>query len=268
MWYLSDMGVKTTYTAAAHDKNESEAEHKAQGMAFNYPHLTDPIKWQLYLAGYKSADLLIVPSQHSMKVMTDYGCTNKMKGIPHGVHYPEKTYPEPDRFTVGYLGSLGPDKGFIYLLEAWGKWSRNKDCSLWVGGRDSHHYRIMYKKEYPNVHTAGWLHDVNEFYRNISVYVQPSVTEGFGIEVLEAQAYGRVTLCSEGAGAVDCVPRSWTFPARNVDELICLLEEAYLDKDRTAKGAIQRADIRDSYTWDKIKSRYVQVWQELLAGRK
>jgi len=33
---------------------------------------------------------------------------------------------------------------------------------------------------------------VNEFMSNISVYVQPSVTEGFGIPTLEAMANGRV----------------------------------------------------------------------------
>jgi len=37
----------------------------------------------------------------------------------------------------------------------------------------------------------GFVENLVDFYKQISVYIQPSITEGFGITPLEAMAYGR-----------------------------------------------------------------------------
>lgn len=264
---LHDGGAKVTYTAAAHDVALSKREHELLGIRFDYPHLTDPKLWERYLRGYKEADVLICPSHHSANVMRNFGCTNKIEVIPHGVDLPENNAPIPkDYFTLGYLGAVGPDKGLRYLLEAWAKLAY-KDALLIVGGRDSTSpFVAELFKRYGggNVHFAGWYPNVGEFYSSLSCYCQPSVTEGFGIEVLEAMAWGRMALCSTGAGAVDCVPAEWEFPPANPAVLAEMID-AVKQQGHTGwtQGGAAAREIAAGFTWSKVREAYKDVWRGL-----
>ncbi len=349
--FLKDVGVKTTYTAAAHDVAASRREHELLGIPYDYPHLTDPALWERYLAGYKAADVLICPSKHSADVMRGFGCTNRIEIIPHGVDLPkckrcngEKGYyeyddpdtgkkdyfidcpevgcwthegstglapiaPLPERFTVGYLGAIGPDKGLRYLIEAWKKLDYHRDeAVLMLAGRDSrsqfmtHLIRTVFGdlnrqtlmhggglfgepawsttetlNKRARIVRVGWIgseseffRSISEFYNALSVYVQPSVTEGFGIEVLEAMACGRAVLCSEGAGACDLLkhryyaPDAYTFKAGDVDKLVEKIDWAKKDASLVVIGQDNRSQA-ENYTWDKVRSRYVQLWRELIS---
>lgn len=269
--WLRKGGCKVTYTAAAHDVQASRDEHLALGVGFNYPHLTDPDQWKQYLDGYLGADVLIVPSTHSRDVMVRYGASpGRVRVIPHGVadEAPPVTAP-PAEFTVGYLGALGPDKGVQYLLRAWSELGY-KDSVLVIGGPQStspwaYHLVERYGKG-GRVRLAGWFDDVKDFYNGITLYVQPSVTEGYGMEVTEAMHHGRPVLCSTGAGACDQVFSLWTFEPSDVDEM-----KRKIDVARAActgrpldwwKLWQQKAR---AYPWGRVRGMYQEVWKELLA---
>ncbi len=265
---MKQSGVKVTYTAAAHDIEASKHEHSLLQIPFNYKHLTDPALWERYVGGYLAADLVICPSTHSAECMRRYGCKN-IKVIPHGVDLPKEIAPLPKVFTVGCLGAVhGPDKGLIYLLQAW-KQLNYKDAQLIIAGPQSQSQFVQdlcHKYGGGKIWLRGWVDNVSDFYRDISLYVQPSVTEGFGIEVLEAMAHGRVVLCSEGAGASDLFYEKHRFDPFDIDGL------AYDIDARRSHGSNWWADISttnlriaERHTWDKIRSKYVETWKELLA---
>lgn len=278
---LRSQGVKVTYTAAAHDKEASRREHEKLGVPFNYPHLTDPALWGRYLAGYKAADVLIVPSKHSADVMRSYGCTNRIEIIPHGIDLPtsEKVRPiRTDKFVAGYLGACGaPDKGLRYLLEAWSKLNYT-DAELILAGPDSQSEwvrrlidrfgEVSSHSVAGRIRTLGWVNDISEFYNQISLYVQPSVTEGFGIEVLEAASYCRPVICSIGAGAADCVPLGPDFTqfkvhAGDSEDLASAINWCRKSGYLGEVGFMNRAEA-EKFTWAKIRQRYVELWRSLL----
>lgn len=256
-------GAKVTYTAAAHDVALSKEEHEKLGIPFNYPHLTEDLLWGRYLTGYKQASVLIVPSEHSHNVMRKFGCTNNIKIIPHGVDIPnEPLRPLPTVFTVGYLGAVGPDKGLIYLLQAWKKLNY-RDAILVIAGRDSNSEFVQHMVHAfggGNIILKGWVDKIADFYNSISLYVQPSVTEGFGIEVLEAMAHGRPTICSKGAGASDTVPTSNVFAAADVDALAEMIDSQRQKLPFSCE--FWQANAKQ-YTWDRIESAYQQLWRSL-----
>ena len=303
--WLKKLVCKVTYTAAAHDVTLSRREHERLGVPYDYPHLTDPVQWKRYVQGYLDADVLICPSQHSASVMRGFGVKNRIEVIPHGCELPicrncsgegdrpieigpgkyleDQTRdcevchgsgiappaPLPPQFRVGYLGSYGPDKGVVYLLQAWAKLNYS-DAVLVLGGRDSNSpwvHALLQHTGARNVCLTGWVDDVSQFYSQISLYVQPSVTEGFGIEVLESAAHSRAVLCSTGAGAADVVPEWYRFPAADVDALASKIDQVKL------RGSCPQTDpcyphwqgIAADYTWDKIRQRYQNLWKELLA---
>lgn len=263
-------GCKVSYTAAAHDVAASRKAHEELGVPYNYSHLTDPKLWERYVRGYLEADLLICPSRHSAEVMRGFGAKNKIVVIPHGVEIPgeDKLRPLPKTFTVGYLGNCSaPDKGLRYLLEAWGKLNY-PDAVLKIAGHDScspYVQGLVQRFGGGNVHLAGWQSDLAEFYGSLSLYVQPSVTEGFGIEVLEAMAHGRAVLCSSGAGAADCMQTQVdVFPACSTDKLAEAIDSCRRSGIWLVRAGEQNRERVKEFSWDKVRERYKQAWKELL----
>lgn len=261
---LKKAGVKITYTAAAHDVDESKKEFKLYGYEYNYPHLTDPVLLEKYLSSYKQANVVICPSTHSKNVMEKFGCKH-VEVVPHGCQ-PMKPSAHPKTFTVGYLGQIGPDKGIIYLLEAWAKLNYS-DAILNIAGANSTVLldAVRYYRK-SNVNLLGWVKSTEKFYNQISLYVQPSVTEGFGIEVLEAMSCNRPVIVSDGAGAADCVHDCGiVFKKRNVQELAEAIHLMKTDQEKFQNFAANcQANVKN-YTWPEVKNHYVQIWKELLA---
>lgn len=267
---LKDKGWKVTYTCAAHRISDSKKAHEDLGTPYNLPHLTEPELWKRYSQGYWDSDVLIVPSHHSREVVYEqmgawHPC--RVEIIPHGTDVPKTTIPPlPKKFTVGYLGALGADKGVRYLLSAWKKLNY-KDSLLIIGGKDSEGYlgqSLVSMFGGGSIYLAGWQENISEFYNKLSLYVQPSATEGFGLEVLEAHAHGRVALCSDHAGAVDLVHDSCKFPASNVDALAEKIDEAKTTWDILARSGKVKAESHQ-YEWYKIRKKYVKVWKGLLS---
>ena len=120
---LKRNGCRVTYTIAAHDKEVSQHEHNKLGIAFQYPHLVEPDLWKRYIEGYRLADVIICPSTVAANTVRNYGQDFKDKRIeviPHGCELPKQVTALPMfAFVLGYMGSIGVDKGLIYLLQAW-----------------------------------------------------------------------------------------------------------------------------------------------------
>ncbi len=265
--YLKSRGVLVTYTAAAHDVNKSRNEHFKLGWPFDYPHLNNPNLWEEYLKGYQLADVVVCPSKHSKEISEVYGCKN-VKIIPHGVDIPETTEGLPEKFTVGYLGASGADKGLVYLLQAWNKLNY-KDSTLLMAGAYNKPETMQHMVDYfapeakSTIKLLGWVNSPSELYNQCSVYIQPSITEGFGIEVLEAMAHARLTLSSNGAGACDVLPPSCVFEAGNIEQICQMIDKAKNVKYLEQHGLMCRLMAKD-YTWDKIRAKYVDLWRSMI----
>lgn len=261
---LKKAGVKITYTAAAHDVETSKSEWERNKFVYDFPHLTNPDLKEKYLRCYRAADVVICPSTHSKQVMHNFGCNN-VELIHHGCDHMEYK-DHPKTFTVGYLGQTGPDKGVIYLMEAWAKLNY-KDAILNVAGRTSTNV-IGAAREYGrgNVNVLGFVKSTTTFFNSCSVYVQPSVTEGFGIEVLEAMNCHRPVIVSDGAGAADCVGNCGIiFEKRNVKQLAAAIHKLKTDHDLFVEMANNCEEQVRNFTWDVIRKQYQKVWKELLA---
>lgn len=277
---LKRKGTKVTYTAAAHDVAESRKEHEALGIPYDYPHLNDPVLWTQYLEGYKLADVLICPSTHSADVMRNFGCTNRIEVIPHGHAFADSgsrgSNSGKHPFTVGYLGAVGPDKGLRYLLEAWKMLNYQDGSKLILAGRDStsSFVQSLIAKVFAEVKDPlwiglkGWVNDLFDFYSSLDVYCQPSVTEGFGIEVLEAMVHGIPVVCSTGVGACDLITRhgcGMRFKPRDVVGLAAMIDyyKKHMNTKQVDHGYAGWKAAAD-YTWNKVRDQYQQLWRSLL----
>lgn len=268
---LKETGAKVCVTIAAHCVKTSKQEHEKLGIDFNYPHLVQPDLWSKYIEGYRLADVIVCPGSVPAQTVRNYGKdfeNKRIEIIPHGCSVPKEVKPQPKQFTLGYLGSLGVDKGVRYLLEAW-KRLNYKDATLVIAGRDSNTpwaMQLIHSFGGGNIQLMGWVKDTADFYNRISVYCQPSMTEGFGCEIPEAMSFARPVICSDGAGAVDCVPKEWTFKAGDVDEL-CYKIQIVKDSVFHEPWHQEWRRIASNFTWEKVKQKYVDLWKGLINER-
>ena len=275
--YLKSRGVTVSYTCPAHAREPSRKERELRGFGANLPHIDNDTLWAQHKKGYLEANLVIVPSSHSEDFLRSEGVTNLVR-IPHGIEsMPDHVAPFPEEFTVGYLGGLGPDKGVPYLIDAWAAlgWT---DARLIIAGEGSQQWAsyIQSRAGKGKFCLPGYVPDVATFYNAITVYVQPSVAEGWGIEVVEAMSYGMPVIASTGAGASDAVIAGSTYSPGTGWLVPPADTEALADDIRWARetgsfrlmamGANGRRRAEE-YLWEKIRKRYVQVFQELRDGR-
>lgn len=268
--HLKRHGCLVTYTVAAHGVAESRAAHESVGAPFPYPHLTDPLLFVEYTRGYVAeADLVFCPSELSKRAVESQGRTGAIEVVPHGHSIDYEKVParkKNARFTAGYLGAVGPDKGLHVLLKAWAMARPHAGGVLTIAGRHGNSAGVIdlaRKAGATAVLTPGWVDDLMDFYTSIDVYVQPSMTEGFGMEVLEAMACGTPVLCSSGAGAADLVPASCVFRAGDAGALAALLADA-------ANGRLP--DLRwdnmaNGLEWPEVRLMYRTAWHDLMCGR-
>lgn len=268
--YLKAKGIKTTLTMAAHDKDESIKEFENLEMTYPFKHVSDEKLWKIYNGAVKEVDMAIVPSNPSKNFLINEGvCEKKIKLIPHGVVIPEKykisSIPNP--FNIGYLGQPGPDKGLKYLIEAW-SFLNYQDSTLILAGRGTESLSDFINKYATRgkYHLMGWVDNKADFFNCISVYIQPSVTEAFGIEILEAMSYGRPVISSDGAGASDLIEdgkNGFIVPIRDPKAIANKIEYLRNTPNLTGMG-ISARETSEKYSWDKIRQNYVELWRSIL----
>ncbi len=267
--YLREYGFRVSYTVAAHDVTLSRKAHEEMGIPFDYPHLNDPAQFHAYVHGYvEHADVVICPSSVSEKTVRGQGRKKPVRVIPHGVFPPDEMSPYRGKeFRVGYMGATGADKGLLTLARAWALFNGGGGHTLHLAGR---HTRAPWLREMfmragcTGAVFHGWVDDVSSFYNSLSVYVQPSNTEGYGMEVTEAMAHGVPVICSDQAGAQDHVPEPWRFRAGDHEGLARKLSLAR-DAVRLAESGWRQRwrELGSRYTWERVESEYIKAWEDL-----
>ena len=272
---LKSKHIKTTNSLMFHNRETSISEHEKWFGKYPYIYVKDDKLWNLFIGGIREADVCIASGKHPADNMRQEGA-KRVATIPLGCDIPnaDKIKPFPNEFRVGYLGECGPDKGLYYLLKAWELLNYKDNSILTFAGQHTEQILPNFIRIYArtgNFNIQGYVKDVADFYNGISIYVQPSATEGFGLEIPEAMSYGRPVICSDGAGAADLVENGSTgfiVPkmdinaiAEKIDWLKNHQQEMYIMGGRS-KSVVK------NYTWKETIEKYVNVWKSLLIEPK
>ncbi|HJZ49219.1 MAG TPA: glycosyltransferase family 1 protein, partial [Roseiflexaceae bacterium] len=181
-----------------------------------------------------------------------------------------------DRPYVLYVGTLEPRKNLVRLIRAWHSlWSRGAIAHqlMLVGGRgwqDAAIYATIARIDCGDaLRLAGYVptEDLPALYSAADAFAFPSLSEGFGLPVIEAMACGTPALIStapalrelagDAALAVDpCDEQALA------DALERLLSDAALRADLRARG-LRRAG---AFSWDRAARRTLAIYQEAIAS--
>lgn len=113
-----------------------------------------------------------------------------------------KKYGVEDKFVIGNVGRLQFQKNQLFLLDIFASVLKKKpEAILWMIGQGEDEDKIREKIQKLNLGTAvkmlGVRNDVPNLLQAMDVFVFPSVFEGLGIALLEAQATGLTCIASK-----------------------------------------------------------------------
>lgn len=168
------------------------------------------------------------------------------------------------RFILG-VSSLDPRKNHKLLLNAFGEVSKKTDFDLVLVGKAEKHFNFdfnMLDIDPARVRFTGYISDaeLKELYRKASLFVYPSLYEGFGIPPLEAIYYKCPVLISNIPVFREIFDESAIFfdPNSVVD-----LKEKILfclnDTNKILLSDRKRDSILEKFNWEKSTLKIIEL---------
>lgn len=198
--------------------------------------------------------------------------------IPNGVCRPERFEPRLIARQFGletggyllYLGRIVPEKGLVYLIEAFKRISTNKKLVIAGGASDTEDYLAEIRTlagDDPRIVFTGFVEGrlLGELYSNAYLYVLPSDLEGMPLSLLEAMSYGNCCLTSDIPELSEVVEdRGVTFRKGDVDSLAEKLLGLIADPDLVAHYRGGSASfVCAKYNWNDVVNKTLMLYNEL-----
>ncbi len=236
------------------------------------------------------ATIIVTISNYSVeKIRMHYDVgPQKIRIVPNGVDT-EKFKPIENpgelgqKFGVGnvpvvlFVGSLIIRKGLHYLVDAAKKIVKEQPgATFLIVGEGPLKQQITAALEAENLSGnfkfLGTLNDdaLKAVYACADVFVLPSIQEGQGIVLLEAQASGKPIVAFDIGGVNEAVRNNETgllVERGNTDELANALQRLLSDEAlREKMGANGRKFVSENFTWDICAQKMLKVYRETLGN--
>lgn len=189
-----------------------------------------------------------------------------------------ETIPSPtfgDTIVFGIIARLEPQKGHQYLFEALSR-IRGWDWKLHVIGDGSLRTELGRLAETLGIETKvsffGFTTAIGERYAAIDCLVLPSLWEGLGLVLMEAQSAGRPVIASRVGGIPEVVTEGETgilVTPGSIDELKAALIRIMENPDQAKEmGQTARAYAKQHFRIDQCVWAYEALYTELSEGKK
>lgn len=222
----------------------------------------------------KYADEIIVLSKSVQKYFMD---TYKRKTvfIPNGVSQPNSSYSQLIKEKFGcykneyilFVGRLVPEKGLIYLIEAFREVKTDKKLVISGGSSDTDEFMKELKelaRGDDRIIFTGFVQGqiLEELYSNAYIYTLPSDLEGMPLSLLEAMSYGNCCLVSDIAECTEVVEdKALIFKKSDVGDLRDKLQFACDQPGEVRKMKEKAADfICRKYDWDDVVKQTLALY--------
>ncbi|MDD4476683.1 MAG: glycosyltransferase family 1 protein [Patescibacteria group bacterium] len=172
---------------------------------------------------------------------------------------------------VLYIGVAYPHKNLERLLEAWNIFTRKygDDYQLALAGKKNYFYNRLLNgdliKQSNNIVFIDFVPDENLFFllKNASLYIFPSLYEGFGLPPLEAMLSNTPVISSNAS----CLPEilgdaAYYFNPSDANEIAEAINRGLKDKKmrenllKNAKQTLAR------YSWDKTAKKTLEIYEK------
>ena len=234
-----------------------------------------PLLRKRMLQEYERADLIRVMSERAKETFAERGfAPERVQVVPPPIDFEQFTpaqFDEP-KFRVSFVGLIEPWKGFHYLIDAFNALSiPDSELVLWGGPGTRPISRYLQREMARNpaiivkpveIRRYGY----GEVYGKSSVFVHPSLADGFGYVVAEAMASGLPVIVTKNTGAAELIidgHNGYVVPGADSDAIRDRL--AHLAENPALLREMGRAarETARSLTFARFRDRYVSCLNSL-----
>ncbi len=219
--------------------------------------LVERISWMYVRRFHRHSFCVFVAGKKLEQTLRDNGFSPPFapltRGVDPSIFYPDQTtdiFPDLPRPIALYVGRISVEKNIEEFLSM--PWTGSK---VIVGHGP---LKKSLEKKYPNVHFAGKQSgkDLADHYRSADLFVFPSLTDTFGIVLIEALACGIPVAAHSVIGPIDIVTDPYLGALDN--DLSKAAETALAHNDE--KYTQKRFDyIKQHYSWRKAAEQFLSV---------
>ena len=214
------------------------------------------------------SDYLTVDSEQTKKEAILLGYKNKNISVINlgidktYIEHPKHTY-NKNIFIVGYLGAMRKRKNIKFGIQAF-NFINNPKIQFHIWGLKAFDYEYLNHIKNFNIYFKGFApeHKLINIYDSFDVFVFPSLYEGFGLPILEAQSRGLPVIIYKN-GKIPKEVRKYCFEAESPEHMAQIIEDlkenGYNEKLR--KKATEYAR---SFTWEKCAKETLEVYKKVL----
>jgi glycosyltransferase involved in cell wall biosynthesis len=226
----------------------------------------------------KRADHIICISESTKNDLIDILNISQAKISVIYLGYTKKTATHLNKLNIGekpyilYVGQRVAYKNFRRLLQAYARSPRlQKDFKLVCFGADHfsndeiNQIKELNLKPENVVHLKGDDEILNHLYSNASIFVFPSLYEGFGIPLLEAMSFKCPVVCSNTSSLPEVAGDAADyFDPCNLEEMISSIESVAFSAEKRNHLIERGLERIKLFSWEKCAEETLKVYSSLL----
>lgn len=218
---------------------------------------------------FKLADYIMVLSQKAKETLIDKGVPPQKIfvnscGVDISTFQPLPAGPK-NKFRIVYCGSITPRKGLHYLLQAFNEMSLPNSELLIIGNISDLEYFEKLKKfqsKYISFNGPCPQNELPRLYAKGSIFILPSIADGFGMVVTQALACGLPVIITSNVGAKDIIVEGvngYVIAPGDIKAMKKQILRLYSDKILLKKMSSSALETSvNNMTWDSYGERLVQ----------
>lgn len=171
-----------------------------------------------------------------------------------------------DDFIVGSVGRMDPLKGFNVLIDAFSQ-AALSNIKLVLVGDGPEYVKLSKTCNNKNIIFAGWQDTPSAFYELFDLYVCPSLSESFGLNILEAMSFSLPVVSTKTNGALEFLTpeNAKLVGISSVNEIKEAIVELYNNRGFMNELALQGELTAQEFDANKILPQLVTLYRRLKA---
>jgi glycosyltransferase involved in cell wall biosynthesis len=215
-------------------------------------------------------DYIIAVARHIEQKIINYKPKGKTTTIYNGYKISPfvKNQQTKNNFTFGILSRLSKEKNIVQALEAFKKFNDEveNNSKLIIAGEGEEKSNLeKLTKEYDlqeKVKFIGWVKDKEEFFNQINIFLQPALSEPFGITILEGFNYQTLVIACNAFGPKEIIINDYSgylFDSKDKESLFLAMKKSFLKQDQS-KIIIKNAnrELKEKFSYEIMEKQLLE----------
>ncbi len=185
-----------------------------------------------------------------------------------------KNHHQQNNFVFGTLSRLSKEKNLAGAIKMFKKFNDQieKNSLLIIAGEGEEKPKLEKMVEEYNlqekVKFIGWIKDQAAFFNQIDVFLQPALSEPFGMTILEAFNYQTPIIACDAFGPKEIIKNDYSgylFDPNYEESLFLTMKKSYLQKEQS-KIMVENSnyELRDKFSFEIMEKQLMELIEAII----